>query len=358
MNSIAALGSVRGLIGAVVKDWARYRRALNAPGSQYLSLCNRNERLDLPPDGCGVRCDWQWTSDLHAPKQLPSLGLGLLRRSLGEHPIQRRAEPSSPSRTPDITFLIGHRGLSRLQHLLATLESIAGQRDVAFECVVVEQDEVPAARERLPHWVRHVHTPPPVPGMPYCRAWTYNAGARHARGRILVLHDNDMLVPMDYGREIARRVDEGSEIVNLKRFVFYLGEVHTGRIFERGAAIDTSPPEAIVQNLEAGGSVAITAEAYQRIGGMDEGFVGWGGEDNEFWERAQTLSVWPYGYLPLVHLWHAPQPEKVQQQPATLDYYRARSKVPAAVRIEELTARDFGNPTGPDPRWSPGVTNG
>lgn len=45
-------------------------------------------------------------------------------------------------------------------------------------------------------------------------------------------------------------------------------------------------------------------------GGMDEGFEGWGGEDAEFWDRCQTLSVWNSGYLPLVHFWHAPQPGK------------------------------------------------
>ncbi len=67
-----------------------------------------------------------------------------------------------------------------------------------------------------------------------------------------------------------------------------------------------------MQNAEAGGSIALSRDAFHAIGGYDESFVGWGGEDNEFWERAQTRRVWPYGYLPFVHLWHAPQPEKLQ----------------------------------------------
>ena len=65
--------------------------------------------------------------------------------------------------------------------------------------------------------------------------------------------------------------------------------------------------DAIVQNLEAGGSSGAGRQAYFDIGGFDERFIGWGGEDNEFWERAQTKKVYPYGYLPLVHLWHEPQ---------------------------------------------------
>ena len=129
------------------------------------------------------------------------------------------------------------------------------------------------------------------------------------------------------------------------------------------ASLDAVAPAIIVQNLEAGGSVAITRAAYERVGGLDEGFVGWGGEDNEFWERAQTVSVWPYGYVPLIHLWHAPQPEKLQQQAPPKEYYRRRAHVPPRQRIAELCARNFGNPQSLDPPWVParpdsGMRNG
>jgi hypothetical protein len=70
-------------------------------------------------------------------------------------------------------------------------------------------------------------------------------------------------------------------------------------------------PEYIVQNLEAGGSMAITRDGYRRIGGMDESFVGWGGEDNEFWRRCSILNRWIWGYDCLVHLWHDSQPLKL-----------------------------------------------
>ena len=79
-------------------------------------------------------------------------------------------------------------------------------------------------------------------------------------------------------------------------------------MFEKHAGLTDAAPEVIVQNLEGGGSVATTREAFESIGGMDESFIGWGGEDNEFWQRAQTCRVWPYGYLPIVHLWRPSQP--------------------------------------------------
>ena len=350
--------SVKETLGVVVKDWRRYRRALDAGSDAYLALCNRYERLEPAPDGSGYRCAWQWTSELHAPKRLPSLGLRLARRALAHHPIVRRDAPATAGNDPQMTFLIGHRGQARVPQLLATLESIAGQSEVDVECLVIEQDGEAAVRPRLPGWVTHVHTPPPARDMPYCRSWAFNVGAKLARGRILVLHDNDMLVPADYAREVVRRVAEGYEVANLKRFIFYLGERHSRGVIAREADFDSEPALAIVQNLEAGGSLAVTADAFRRIGGMDEAFVGWGGEDNEFWERAQTLRVWTYGYLPIVHLWHTPQPERLERTPSPVEYYRQRSALPVDDRIRELRARNAGDPTRPDPLWPAANPNG
>jgi len=270
-----------------------------------------------------------------------------MRRALSEHPIRRLSQPELASEHPEVSFILGHRGAARLPHLLATLESIAGQQGASFECLVVEQDAQSVLSERLPAWVRLVHTPPPTADMPYCRSWTFNVGSKHARGKVLVLHDNDMLIPADYAAQVMLRLNQGYEVANLKRFIFYLSEAHTRQVFAGNALLTDQAPEAIVQNLEAGGSVAIEREAYRRIGGMDESFIGWGGEDNEFWERAQTCKVWPYGYLHLVHLWHPSQPGKHQGDNHALKRYRDLSAVPAIERIGKLTTDKSGDLAGP-----------
>jgi len=337
----------RNLLSVLLKDWRRYRRGLSGSGADYLTLCNRYERLEAGPDGTGYRCDWQWTSDLHAPKFLPALGSRLMRRALGDHPIRRADAPGYQSHTPDISFIIGHRGTERLPHLLATLASIAGQQDVSIDCVVIEQDCEARLAAQLPAWVRHVHTPPPTPDMPYCRSWAFNVGVKHCRGSVVVLHDNDMLVPADYAANILSHVRQGYELVNLKRFIFYLNEPHTQALFSGATGLTDQAPLVIVQNLEAGGSVAITRRAYEQIGGMDEAFIGWGGEDNEFWERAQTLRVWPYAYLPIVHLWHAAQPGKHQASNDTHQLYERLSAIPAETRIAQLRRLGAGAMFGP-----------
>jgi predicted glycosyltransferase involved in capsule biosynthesis len=102
-----------------------------------------------------------------------------------------------------------------------------------------------------------------------------------------------------------------------------------------------------MQNVLGGGSIAITRAAYLAIGGMDEGFVGWGGEDNEFWERAQTLRVWSYGCLPYVHLWHPSQPRKYDSANPTLIRYQSLTAIDPHKRIELLVSSNSGGFTGP-----------
>ena len=335
------------LLGALLFDAPRYIRALSRGDRAYLSIHNRNETLEPAPKSIGFRCLWQWTSELHAPKILPALGRWLMRKSLRDRPIVRSQTPPRMASNPDVSFVIGHRGQSRLPHLLATLESIAAQRDVTIECIVVEQDTASQLVGRLPTWVRHIHLPPPRDDLPYCRSWTFNVAAHQSRGRILILHDNDMLVPCQYASRVVERVASGFEVVNLKRFVFYLTESHTNKIFTGDQDFLSQAPESIIQNLEGGGSVAISAEAFDRIGGMDEAFVGWGGEDNEFWERAGTLAVWPYGELPIVHLWHAAQPRKQDAENPTLKLYADLAKTPVAQRIAALRACRRGSLHGP-----------
>src|SRR5215813_5668690 len=111
---------LRNLAGVLVKDRHRYEEALSDKNQAYLALCNRDERLESAPNGKGYRCIWKWTSDLHAPKYLPRLGIRLMKRALENHPICRAAIPQDQSDGPDISFIIGHRGIDRLPNLLVT----------------------------------------------------------------------------------------------------------------------------------------------------------------------------------------------------------------------------------------------
>lgn len=335
--------------GAAVYDWPDFRRRIRARSATagqpepWLAIRNRNDRLTAGPDGRGYRCEWRFGSDLHIASVFPSAGKRLMQTALGRWPIESAESPRAAG-APVATFVIGHRGMSRLPHLLATLRSIAAQR-APVACIVVEQSVIPETRDALPKWVQYIHTPPPSSEMPYCRSWAFNVGVAAAQTDVLILHDNDILVPERYAEEAAARIADGWEFLDLKRFVFYLGAYDTGRVFAVGRA---TPARATVTQNVHGGTIVASRAAYDAIGGFDESFIGWGGEDNDFWDRANVGGrVYDYGYLPVVHLHHDDQPGKRARQTAAIDLYAALETVPPRERIARLRLRQQGRIEGP-----------
>ncbi len=322
-------------------------RAMLSGRGGWTRFHNRNERVTVDLATGGVRCEWRFTSELHLCNVSPFAARVLFHRSLRDWPISLAGQPDAGAR-PRVSFIIGHRGESRRSHLLTTLATIGGQRGVPIECIVVEQSHRPTLPPHLPDWVRYVHTPIESDDLPYNRSWAFNVGARMAEAPLLILHDNDFLVPGSYARELVARHDEGWELIDLKRMMFYLSPTSTEWIIRERTIPDRVTIEHVTQNLLGGGSVVMDREAYFEIGGFDESFVGWGGEDNDFWERAETRRCWKLGYLPLVHLWHAPQPEKRSDSlsEGQRRYYERSGTAPSE-RIETLRGLPIGRVDGP-----------
>lgn len=347
------LRRLRLIAGAIVYDWPGFERRMHGSGGRagepepWLQIRNRNEATAM--NARGVQCRWRFASELHIANVLPSTGKRLMRVALERWPVAL-AEAPRHTGAPLATFVIGHRGVARLPHLLATLRSIAAQ-SVPVECVVVEQSRQPEIAAQLPQWVGYVHTPLPRPDLPYCRSWTFNVGMRHASSDLLILHDNDFLVPETYAAEAVARVGEGWKFVNLKRFVFYLSAYQSGRVFATGAVRPSRV--TVAQNLH-GGSIIAERSAYEAIGGFDESFIGWGGEDNDFWDRAATMErIYDFGYLPMIHLHHEDQPGKATRDTAAIARYETIEAIPPRERIARLLARGQGRIDGPSTEWTP-----
>ncbi|MEY4353093.1 MAG: hypothetical protein RLZZ609_1334 [Cyanobacteriota bacterium] len=305
----------------LIRDVGVYEFIFLQKNRKYLKLHNRLEKIAEGPNGCGYVCLWPFTSKLYAPQVWTYLGGKLLRLSLRDSEFkQQEDKPTSENKIDvDISILIGHRGVERLSHLLCTISYFAGQEGVSLECIVIEQDVSPRIRDYLPSWVRYQFMKSDGSGSGYNRSAAFNKGVRVARGKVLLLHDNDMIVPRSYCADIVNLINQGYDVINPKRFVFYLSKNDSVLVTNSFDHITQCKPEYIVQNLEAGGSMAITKEGYWRIGGMDERFIGWGGEDNEFWNRCSVLNRWIWGYAPVIHLWHPSQPLKEARQNVNIE---------------------------------------
>src|SRR3954447_13980711 len=170
---------MRLIAGALIYDWPDFERRLRGFGARsghpepWAGIRNRGDRLT--PDGRGFRCEWKFVHELHIANVFPSAGKRLMRVALKRWPILLADAPRHEG-APAATFVIGHRGLERLPHLLTTLRTIAAQ-SVPVECIVVEQSHQAEIASALPPWVRYIHTPVER-GVPYNRSWTLNAGAR------------------------------------------------------------------------------------------------------------------------------------------------------------------------------------
>ena len=339
-------------MGTFIYDWPVFVNTIlirSNEGGNWLYFRNRNDKLILNPDGIGVRCDWQYTRQMHLCNVFPATGTFLMRRALRDYPIHLGEDYFAASfsagklgENVHVSFLIGHRGLERLPHLLMTLASIRAQKGARVECIVVEQDVAPKIRDSLPDSIVYRFTPIESNDAPFNRSWAFNVAARKARGRLLVCHDNDMLVPACYAAHLLKMADKGYEVMQLKRFIFYLDEVSTQSVFEARRLNWDLSVETVIENLEGGGSVGIHRSTYRDIGGFDEGFVGWGGEDLEFWDRCLTRKTYRYAFLPIVHLWHPPQPGKRAVKglgKKTYEYTQLRRGTPVERRIKELKTK-------------------
>jgi len=335
---------MRELTGVIIKDWFKYQISFIDGEHKYLQLRNRVERIAPGPDNLGYVCLWPNTSRLHAPLCIPSLGKQLLKICINKSSFQMR-DHREKDLAVQISVIIGHRGMDRLPLLLTTLRSIAAQIDVGLECIVIEQDNKPMIKEHLPGWVRYIFLKTASEAEIYNRSAAFNLGARYAQARLLLLHDNDMLVPSSYCKNILSLANKGYEAINTKRYVFYLTRSHSQQTIHSSECIASENPEYIIQNLEAGGSMGISREAYFAIGGMDEEFIGWGGEDIEFWKRCSLLKRWLWGYEPIIHLWHHSQPLKERNDNPNIARVQLLKTLNIRERINLLKTKNWQDTT-------------
>lgn len=329
------MASLRQTLGAMLIDLPRAWPKLNA--DDWPLICNRNDIVETCHSPNGVRFEHPGTSELHISKILPWVGKKLSTVAFQKWPV-RLADDVEFSETPEVSFVIPHRGTDRAPLLEMTIRSIAAQTERSIECLVVEQCER-SELTNLPDNTRLIHTPHPIENESWHKCFAFNEGVRQARGDIIICHDGDILVPENYVSEIRRHFNLGCEVVYPQRFLFYLQQKQTERIVQsQGMPPDGKLSLDMIKQNWRGGTLAIQKTAYEKVGGFDESFTNWSGEDTEFYDRCETLNGWMFGYIPFIHLWHAPQAGRVDSEKLRAQHQFTQSKLskPREDRIRKL----------------------
>jgi hypothetical protein len=311
-------------------------------GMSWRSLRNRSERLRADQRTGGMECLWQDSSVLTASRLFPRVGVRLLAHVLQEWPIRFETAPARPAPAqPLVSILVPVGGQGRMPQFRLALAAARAQAGVPCEVVVVEQSPEASLRQSLPADVRYVHQPQDERASGFNKSRALNLAAQEARGESLIILDADYLLPIRFAQE-CHRVLQDVEGARPARLLFYLDEASTGKLATGKDLSGIDGLEKVVANNPT--PIALRHSTYWEIGGHDEAYVGWGGEDLEFLDRLRSRRVSEAGWMPVVHAWHAPA-EKKASGDRNRELHLRRMAIPRAERIrmgtEALAGRNL-----------------
>lgn len=200
----------------------------------------------------------------------------------------------------------------RLENLQAVLQWVS-QIGIA-EVIVVEQDR----ESRLPSGF----LPPGCKSVfafndgPFNKSWGFNIGFKQSSGDVLAFGDADILIDSKNLIESFALCHSGADAVNPYDRLIDLTAGETSSFLQGGKGLDALAHRQEV-NREAigeflcfcGGLFVIRRKAFEAVGGFDERFVGWGGEDDAMSIKLEKLvsNTRVLGGRAAYHLFHERQ---------------------------------------------------
>ena len=246
---------------------------------------------------------------------------------------------------------------NRLEHLRALFLCLLRQRKQADELIITDDgssqkvldfigDLIPKAKFK----VKHIYQEDK--GFRKTRA--LNNAVRNSLGDLLIFCDQDLIFGEEYVETIAS---------NIKENIFLMGRAHTLKKEEKDFALENiekiNSYEEIVKNLPdsyiptikkmlnedkkrrllktfklakrgiklVGMSYALMKNAYIKVNGYDENYIGWGQEDDDFGNRLTVAGINGKELVTKniqLHLWHYSDPTKVHS--SNEEYYYKRKE--------------------------------
>lgn len=212
-------------------------------------------------------------------------------------------DASDATVVPSVSVIIPCRDAkgSRSSSIPTVINNIKAQRFPNIDITIAEQDDVRYVAESAVYPCRHILIK--SNNQPFCKAAAFNAGVSRSKHDVLILHDADITVPGWYIHKI-NKIMRDHESCHIGQQVLYLTAPSTLEVNKQHVINKEKKCDHIVDYFE-GGSLAIKKDAYIKIGGFDEQFVGYGVEDCEFFQRLSKMTKsFNERSVKMVHLWH------------------------------------------------------
>jgi hypothetical protein len=234
-------------------------------------------------------------------------------RALANPSLQAPANPSlqAPALIV-IPFRDGAEARIRLRNLVACLRALAHQSMSRryYRVTVVESDTEPRGRRALaPLCDQYVFA---HKAGPFNKSWAVNVGFRHSAGghEVVCVLDADVLPDQDFvRRNIGRFNQSGVQAVQPFQDVLCLDAASSEvalaqRLLRQVADPDRSWLRGFILRRPPGLCLWLRSRIFEAIGGMDERYEGWGGEDRDFALRISANAALDRHRDPILHLWH------------------------------------------------------
>lgn len=179
---------------------------------------------------------------------------------------------------------------------------------------------------------------------PFNRSAAINRAAAEAGfWEAAVILDADTICPPEQMREGVSAALASDELVLPHDHFRSIARVPTMRVLD-GRILPSKAEHRWIRKRTKSSCVVVPRSLWERVGGFDEGFQGWGFEDSAFFHAAMRLQGVQRLAGPVHHLWHPRSAEKdpdraeYQANVARVNRYKAATTAKAmAALIEELS---------------------
>lgn len=238
----------------------------------------------------------------------------------------------------NFTYIITYRhNTERFNNLKRTLEWVNSFSGA--EVILVEQDTHSKIKDvKLP--CKHIFL---KSKMPFNKSWGFNVGLKYVNTNVIIFGDSDLIMNPD---EFIKSVQmlEKYEMVNPYNSVIDLNPQESN--LPLGEILKINRPgrgETDIQKVPMCGGICIfRRDAIHKIGGWDEGFIGWGGEDDFQSVKVKNFLTFYENTTKCYHIYHdrpAPDMKWYQRNLQLLQKLSAMTKEDLQKMINNVTPK-------------------